>query len=35
MGDMDDFLPITIFCVLEVDCQTNMLGKVKMLLSQF
>lgn len=34
LGDMDDYLPVTIFCVLAVECDRNLLGTVKWLLSE-
>ena len=33
VGDMDDYLPITIFCVLAADCEDNLLARVKLLLA--
>ena len=32
IGDMDDYLPVTIFCVLAVDSERNWLGNVKWML---
>jgi hypothetical protein len=31
---MDDYLPVTIFCVLAVDCDQNLLAIVKWLLCE-
>ena len=33
VGDMDDFLPVTIFCVLAVECNCNLLALVRWLLT--
>ena len=33
LGDMDDYLPLTIFCVLAVDSEENILGLIKLLMS--
>jgi len=30
---MDDYLPVTIFCVLAVDSEENILGLIKLLMS--
>jgi hypothetical protein len=34
LGDMDDYLPVTIFCVLAVDSKENLLSLVKLLLTE-
>lgn len=32
LADMDDYLPVTIFCILAVDAEESLLGVVKLLL---